>query len=55
MTYEEFISDAVKVVEAIGATIMVVGGAWALVGYVVAASHGHTDGAYRRLRQTLAA
>ena len=54
LTYEDFISDAVKVVEAIGATIMVVGGAWALIAYVVAATRAVTrDSAYRQLRQSL--
>ena len=31
MSYDEFISDVVRVVEAVGAAIMVVGGLWALV------------------------
>jgi len=34
-TYDEFISGAVKVAEAIGAAIMILGGLAALVGYVV--------------------
>ncbi|MFI5041850.1 MAG: DUF1622 domain-containing protein [Acidimicrobiales bacterium] len=54
MTYEEFISDVVKVVEATGAAIMVIGGLSALVAYAVAAARPATRrGAYQRLRQSL--
>ena len=54
VTYDEIISDVVKVVEASGAAIMIVGGGWALVDYVLsmARSVGRPD-AYRQLRQHL--
>ena len=55
MTYEELISDVVKLVEAVGATIMVGGGLAALISYLVAITRSSTrHGAYERLRQTLA-
>ena len=54
VNYDEVISDVVKVVEAIGATIMVAGGCGALVIYLIAASRPETrGGAYKQLRQTL--
>jgi uncharacterized membrane protein len=54
MSYDEFISDVVKGVEALGAAIMVLGGLAALVGYVVAVGRPDTrDGAYERLRHNL--
>ena len=54
MSYEEVISDVVKVVEAVGAAILVLGGLYALVAYLVAVSRDTTrDGAYETLRQTL--
>jgi uncharacterized membrane protein len=54
VSYDEFISDVVKVVEALGAAIMVLGGLAALVGYVVAVSRPEArDAAYERLRQSL--
>ena len=54
VTYDEFISDVVKGVEALGAAIMVLGGLAALVAYVVAlASPPHRDGAYEQLRERL--
>jgi uncharacterized membrane protein len=54
VTYEELISDVVKVVEAVGALIMVAGGLWALVDYAVANLRPATRaGAYRQLRQNL--
>jgi uncharacterized membrane protein len=54
MTYDDFISDVVRVVEATGAAIMVLGGLWALLAYAVAmvqplARHG----AYQQLRMRL--
>jgi uncharacterized membrane protein len=54
VNYDEFISDAVKVVEATGAAIMIFGGLTALVGYgvTVARSPGRGD-AYGKLRQHL--
>lgn len=54
MTYDEIISDVVKVVEAVGATIMVVGGLVALLGYVAAAARpADRAGAYQKLRRNL--
>ena len=54
MTYDEFISDVVRVVEAIGAGIMVLGGLWVLVAYAVAVLRPETRaGAYPQLRQSL--
>src|SRR4051794_8685786 len=54
MSYEEFISDVVKVVEVVGAAIMVLGGLAALVTFAVAATRPATRaGAYERLRQNL--
>lgn len=38
MTYDNLINDIVKVVEAVGAAIMVVGGFWALAIYCASAS-----------------
>ncbi len=53
MTYDHVISDVVKVVEAIGAAIMIVGGAWAFADYLVSVrGPGRTD-AYRTLRRRL--
>lgn len=55
MTYDEFISDVVRVVEGLGAAIMVVGGFVALVVYAVAMSRpDRRQGAYQHLRQSLA-
>ncbi len=54
VTYDEFISDAVKVVEAIGAAIMILGGLAALMGYVVSMTRSPSPRhAYRTLRQHL--
>ena len=54
VTYTEFISDVVRVVEAVGAAIMVVGGLVALGAYLVAVSRPATrQAAYAQLRQTL--
>jgi len=54
VTYDEIISDVVKVVEAVGATIMVVGGLVALLGYVAAAARpADRAGAYQKLRRNL--
>ncbi len=54
MTYEDFISDVVRVVEATGAAVMVLGGLWALLASAVAgAQPGTRDGAYQQLRQRL--
>ena len=55
MSYDEFISDVVRVVEALGAAIMVVGGLVALVVYVVSVTHEATrHTAYQQLRESLA-
>ena len=54
MTYDEFISDVVKVVEGVGAGIMVVGGLVALAAYLVEVSRPPTRAdAYQRLRRSL--
>jgi len=54
VTYNQFISDAVKVVEAVGAAIMIVGGLAALVGYVVAMARSpRPSDPYRTLRRHL--
>lgn len=55
MTYDEFISDVVKGVEALGVAIMVIGGFVALVAYAMAMVRPATrHGAYQHLRQSLA-
>jgi len=54
VTYDQVISDVVKVVEAIGATIMVVGGLFALVDYAVSMLRKPVrHDAYQQLRQRL--
>ena len=54
MSYDDFISDVVKGVEALGAAIMVLGGLAALVSYAMAlASPAAREGAYERLRERL--
>jgi uncharacterized membrane protein len=54
VTYDEFISDVVKVVEGVGAAILVFGGLWALIAYVVAAASGRArPAAYSQLRRNL--
>ena len=54
MTYDQFISDIVKGVEAIGAAIMIVGGLWALVTFAVATTRPEDRaGAYVDLRRRL--
>lgn len=54
MAYEELISDVVKVVEAVGAAIMVVGGLVALAVYVASMARPEKRaGAYPQLRQSL--
>jgi uncharacterized membrane protein len=54
MTYDHVISDIVKVVEAVGAGIMVVGGLWAFVyaGIQAMDADAH-EGVYRQLRRRL--
>jgi uncharacterized membrane protein len=54
VTYDHFISDVVQVVEATGAAIMIVGGLWALVDYVLSiVRRTSRRDAYRLLRQRL--
>ena len=54
VTYDQVISDAVRIVEAVGAAIMILGGLWALVayGYSIVRPVGRSD-AYPKLRQRL--
>ena len=54
MTYDHVIADVVQVVEAAGAAIMIVGGAWALAeyGHALVRSVARRD-AYRHLRRRL--
>ena len=55
MTYDELIEDLVRGVEAVGAAIMVAGGAAALAVYLLAIARPDTrHGAYQRLRGSLA-
>ncbi len=54
MSYDEFVSDVVQVVEAVGAAIMVVGAVGSLVYYTVAALRADDRaGIYDRLRRVL--
>ena len=54
MSYDEFINDVVKGVEALGAAIMVLGGLGALVVAAVAVTKPETRGdAYTQLRRNL--
>jgi uncharacterized membrane protein len=54
MSYEDFISDVVRVVEALGAAIMVLGGLGALVVAAFAVAKPETrGGAYNQLRRNL--
>jgi uncharacterized membrane protein len=54
VSYEETISDVVKVVEAAGAAIMVLGGLGAFVAYVPRALRPETaKGSYEQLRRSL--
>ena len=54
MTYDQFISDVVKGVEALGAAIMIVGGLWALVTFAIETTPAaDRAAAYPRLRQRL--
>jgi uncharacterized membrane protein len=54
MTYDEFISDVVRVVEATGAAIMIVGALWALVRYGLSATRPTSRrDAYPLLRQRI--
>src|SRR3954452_8212394 len=54
MSYEDFISDVVRWVEALGAAIMVLGGLASLIVAALAAARPETRGqAYTRLRRNL--
>jgi uncharacterized membrane protein len=54
VTYENTISDVVKVVEAVGAAIMVLGGLGAFIVFALRARHAETArGAYPDLRRDL--
>jgi uncharacterized membrane protein len=54
MSYEEFVSDVVKGVEALGAAIMVLGGLGALIAAAFAVARPETrGGAYTQLRRNL--
>jgi len=54
MTYDQFISDVVKGVEATGAAIMIAGGLWALASFAVATMRPAERGdAYPKLRRRL--
>ena len=54
MVYDQFISDVVRAVEALGAAIMVIGGAGALIVAAVKAARPETrPRAYRELRRDL--
>ena len=53
MTYEDTISDVVKVVEAFGAGIMVVGGLGALIAFVPRALRERSSRPYEDLRRNL--
>ncbi len=53
MTYREFFSDVVDVVEAVGATIMVVGGLGAFAGFVHDVARHRSQNAYGALRRNL--
>ena len=53
MSYEETISDVVKVVEAVGAGIMVLGGLGAFLAFVPRALREKTSDPYEELRRNL--
>ena len=54
MSYDEFISDVVKVVEGVGAAILVLGGLWASLGRSSGRGGAATRaGAYVQLRRNL--
>jgi uncharacterized membrane protein len=53
VSYEETISDVVKVVEAVGAGIMVLGGLGAFIAFVPRALRGRTPNPYEELRRNL--
>ena len=53
MSYEETISDVVRVVEAVGAGIMILGGLGAFIAFVPAALRQKTSDSYEDLRRNL--
>jgi uncharacterized membrane protein len=53
VSYEQTISDVVKVVEAVGAGIMIVGGLGAFIAFVPRALRERSDRAYEDLRRNL--
>jgi uncharacterized membrane protein len=54
MSYEHVVSEIVKVVEAVGAGIMVIGGLGSCVVFASRARHAHTaQGSYEELRRNL--
>ena len=53
MSYEQTISDVVKVVEGVGAGIMIVGGLAAFVAFAQRAARRSSSDAYERLRRDL--
>jgi uncharacterized membrane protein len=54
MSYDHFISDVVRVIEAAGAAIMIIGGSVALIDYSLSLLHVvDRPNAYRQLRQRL--
>ena len=54
LTYDEVISNIAKVVEAIGALIMVIGGLWAFLNFGIQTLYPDSRrGAYKRLRRQL--
>lgn len=52
MSYEEFVSDLVKVVEGVGAGVMVIGGVLAFAGYIRDLANRAPD-PYKALRKRL--
>ena len=53
MSYEQTIADVVKVVEAVGAAIMVLGGLGAFIAFVSRARRGESSNSYEALRRNL--
>jgi uncharacterized membrane protein len=52
MSYEDFVSDVVKVIEGVGGGIMVGGGLFAFTRYAQQVA-AHAPGSYRQLRENL--
>ena len=53
MTYDEIIEDVVRVVEAVGCAVMVLGALWAFVQFGVAVASRRAGDAYGLLRRNL--